>query len=120
MDLQATQVVEMQQEGSGKVTTQGEVAGVHQLLKEVRIKEEELKKMREEHEAELSRLKSESAKQQETEFELKAQIRAKDKKINNLQSQTDGLQCDKDDLQHQLKARDIQIAALSMIPQQGM
>ena len=107
----------MQQEGTSKVATQGEVARVHQFLKEVRTKEEELKKMREEHEAELSRLKSERTKQQETEFELKAQIRAKDEKINILQSQMDALQCDKDNLQQQLNAKG---AALCMLQQQGV
>ena len=103
----------MQQEGTSKVATQGEVATVHQFLKEVRTKEEELQKIREEHEAELSRLKSERTKQQETEFELKAQITVKDEKINILQSQMDALQCDKDNLQQQLKA-------LCTLQQQGV
>ena len=116
MDLEATQVVEMQQEGNGKVATQGEVASVHQLPKEDRTKEDKLRKMREEQ----SRLKPESTKEQETEFDLKAQIRARDEKINILQSETDALQRDKDNLQQQLKARGIQIAALSIIQQQGV
>ena len=98
-----TQVTEMQQEGSVHVTAQGEIPSVHQLLQareEVRTKEEELRQLREEHEAELSRLAHESkAKQQEIEFELKAQI-----------IQADALL---DDLQQQLKAKDIHITAIS-------
>ena len=101
-----TQAAEMQQEGSGHVIAQGAVPSVHQLLQareEVRTKEEELSKMREEHEAELSRLTYEStAKQQEIELELKAQI-----------LQADALQRDRDDLQQQLTAKDIQITAIS-------
>ena len=100
-----TQAAEMQQEGSGHVIVQGEVPSVHQLLqaREVRTKEEELRKMREEHEAELSRLSHEStAKQQNIELELKAQI-----------LQADALQRDRDDLQQQLTAKDNQITAIS-------
>ena len=101
-----TQAAEMQQEGSGHVIAQGEVPSVHQLLQareEVRTKEEELRKMREEHEAELSRLTCESTtKQQEIELELKAQI-----------LQADALQHDRDDLQQQLTAKDVKITAIS-------
>ena len=57
---EVTQVVEVQQEGSGYVTAQGAVPSVH-----------------DDHEAEPSRLTHEStAKQQEIEFELKSQIDA--------------------------------------------
>ena len=101
-----TQAAEVQQEGSGHVIAQGEVPSVHQLLQareEVRTKEEELRKMREEHEAELSRLTYESTtKQQNIELELKAQI-----------LQADALQRNRDDLQQQLTAKDIQITAIS-------
>ena len=94
-----TQLAEIQLEESVHVTAQGEVPIVHQLLQareEVRTKEEELRQLREEHEAELSRLAHQStAKLQETELELKAQI----VQANALQH----------DLQQQLKANDIQI-----------
>ena len=111
------QLAEMQQEESAHVTAQGEVPIVHQLLQareEVRTKEEELKQVREMHEAELSRLTHEStAKQQDIEFELKAQLRTRNEEMSILRSQADALQCDKDDLQQQLKERDIQIASIS-------
>ena len=101
-----TQAAEMQQERSGHVIVQGEVPSVHQLLQareEVRTKEEELRKMREEHEAELSRLTYESTtKQQEIELEFKAQI-----------LHADALQRDRDDLQQQLTAKDVKIIAIS-------
>ena len=101
-----TQAAEVQQEGSGHVIAQGEVLSVHQLLQareEVRTKEKDLRKIREEHEAELSRLTHEStAKQQEIELELKAQI-----------LQADALQHDRDDLQQQLTAKDVKITAIS-------
>ena len=101
-----TQAAEMQQEGSGHVIVQGEVPSVHQLLQareEVITKEEELRKLREEHEAELSRLTCESTtKQQKIEFELKAQI-----------LQADALQRDRDDLQQQLTTKDVKITAIS-------
>ena len=72
----------MQQEGSGHVTAQGTVPSVH-----------------EDHEAEPSRLTHEStAKQQNIEVELKAQI-----------LQADEL---REDLQQQLKAKDIEIIAI--------
>ena len=104
---EVTQVAEMQQEGSVHAAAQGEIPSVHQLLEsreEVRTKEEELRQvkeelsqMKEEHEAELSKLTHEStAKQQEIEFELKAQA--------------DAL---REDLQQQLKAKDLQITAIS-------
>ena len=100
---EVTQVADMQQEGSVHATAQGEVSSVHQLLQsreEVRKKEEELRQAKEEHEAELSRLAHKSTeKQQEIEFELKAQL-----------LQADAL---RDVLQQQLKAKDIQIAAIS-------
>ena len=74
--------MEVQQEGSGYVTAHGAVPSVH-----------------EDHEAKSSRLTHEStAKQQEIEFELKAQI-----------IQADKLQ---EDLQQQLKAKDIEIIAI--------
>ena len=111
---EVTQVAEMQQEGSVHVTAQGEVPSVHQLLQareEVRKKEEELRKMREKHEAELSRLTHEStAKQEEIEFELNSQIKTKS---DVLQIQVDVLQHDREDLQLQLKAKDIKITAIS-------
>ena len=74
----------------------------NQLLqaREVCTKEEELRQLREKHEAEPSRLAHESkAKQQEIEFELKAQTLRADH--------------DRDDLQQQLKAKDIHITAIS-------
>ena len=112
-----TQVAEMQQEESVHVTAQGEVPIVHQLLQareEVRTKEEELRQVREMHEAELSRLTHEStAKQQEIEFELKAQLRTRNEEMSILQSQADTLHCDKDYLQQQLKEKGIQITAIS-------
>ena len=112
-----TRVAKMQQEESVHVTAQGEVPIVHQLLQareEVRTKEEELRQVREEHEAELSRLTHEStAKQQEIEFELQAQLRTRNEEMSILQSQADTLQCDKDDLQQQLKEKRIQITAIS-------
>ena len=110
-------VAEMQQEESVHVIAQGEVPIVHQLLQtreEVRTKEEELRQVREVHETQLSRLTHEStAKQQEIELELKAQMRTKSEEINVLQSQADAIQCDQDDLQQQLKAKDLQITAIS-------
>ena len=104
---EVTQVAEMQQEGSVHAVAQGEIPSVHHLLQsreEVRKKEEEfrqvkeeLSQMKEEHETELSKLMHEStAKQQEIEFELKAQA--------------DAL---REDLQQQLKAKDLQITAIS-------
>ena len=103
---EVTQVAEMQQEGSVHAAAQGEVPNVHHLLQsreEVRKEEEfrqvneELIQMKEEHETELSKLMHEStAKQQEIEFELKAQA--------------DAL---REDLQQQLKAKDLQITAIS-------
>ena len=99
---QVTQVADMQQEGSVHATAQGEISSVHELLqsREVKKKEEELRQVKEEHEAELSRLAHENtAKQHEIEFELKAQL-----------LQADAL---RDDLQQQLKAKDIEITAIS-------
>ena len=111
-----TQVAEVQQE-SGSVTAQGQLPSVYQFLQareEVRTKEEELRQVKKEHETELSRLKHESgAKQQEKEFELKAQIGAKSEEIEALQSQADALQHDREDLQQQLIAKDIQITTIS-------
>ena len=106
---EVTQVVEVQQEGSGHVTVQGAVPSVHHLL-QVRKKEEELRQVKEDHQVEISRL---TAKQQKMELELKAQISTKSEKINTLQSQVDALQCAQDDHQQQLKERDIQIASIS-------
>ena len=113
---EVTQVVEVQQEGSGHVTAQGAVPYVHQLLqeREVRKKEEELRQVKEDHQVEISRLIHETtAKQQEMELELKAQMSTKSEKINTLQSQVDALQHDQDDHQQQLKEKDIQIASIS-------
>ena len=110
---EVTQVVEVQQEGSGYVTAQGTVPSVNQLLQaseEGRKKEEELRQVKEDHQVEISRL---TAKQQKMEFELKAQISIKSEKINTLQSQVDALQHDHDDHQQQLKEKDIQIASIS-------
>ena len=82
---EVTQVVEVQQEGSGYVTAQGTVPSVHK-----------------DHEAEPSRLTHQStestARQQEIEVELKAQI-----------IQADEL---RKDLQQQLKAKDVEIIAI--------
>ena len=114
---EVTQVVEVQQEGSGHVTAHGAVPYVHQLLQareEVRKKEEELRQVKEDHQVEISRLIHETtAKQQEMELELKAQMSTKSEKINTLQSQVDALQHDQDDHQQQLKEKDIQIASIS-------
>ena len=113
---EVTQVVEVQQEGSGHVTAHGAVPYVHQLLqeREVRKKEEELRQVKEDHQVEISRLIHETtAKQQEMELELKAQMSTKSEKINTLQSQVDALQHDQDDHQQQLKEKDIQIASIS-------
>ena len=99
---EVTQVAEMQQKWSVHGAAQGEIPSVHQLLqtKKELTNEEELRQMKEEHEAELSRLMHEStAKQQEIEFELQAQI-----------VQADAL---REDLQQQLKAKDLQITAIS-------
>ena len=112
-----TSIVEMQQEGSGHVTAQGAVPSVHHLLQareEVRIKEEEPRQVKEDHQVEVSRIiHKTTAKQQKMELELKAQISTKSEKINTLQSQVDALQHDQDDHQQQLKERDIQIASIS-------
>ena len=114
---EVTQVEEVQQEGSGYVTAQGAVSSVHQLLQareEVRKKEEELRQVMEDHQVEVSRLIHETtAKQQDVEFELKAQLSNKSETISTLQSQVDALQYDQDDHQQQLKERDIQIASIS-------
>ena len=97
------ELTEMQPEESSHVTAQGTVPSVHQLLEareEVRTKEEELRQVREEHEAVTSRLTHDStAKPQEMEFEFKAQILEADH--------------DRDDVQQQLKAKDIAISSES-------
>ena len=107
--IKVTQVAGVQQEESSSITAQGEMASVHQLLQareEVRTKEEELRKVRQEHEVELSRLTHESKlKLQEIELELKAQIGTKSEEIEILQSQADALQHDREDLQQLLKAK---------------
>lgn len=87
-----------------QVSFQGQMASLHEDRKETKMREEELRQVREEHEAELSRLLKESAvRQQELEFQLKAQIRAKCDEISNLQIQA----------QQKLKEKDVQSAAIS-------
>ena len=90
---------------SSQVITQGEVGSIHQLLeaRELRTREEEIRHMKDEHEAKLSRVLQESTtKQQQFELELKAQVR---EEINTMHTQVVALQRDRDDLQHQLSSK---------------
>ena len=90
---------------SSQVITQGEVGSIHQLLeaRELRTREEEIRHMKDEHEAKLSRVLQESTtKQQQFELELKAQVR---EEISTMHTQVVALQRDRDDLQHQLSSK---------------
>ena len=92
-----------------QVSFQGQTASLPEDRKETKMREEELRQVRsrEEHEAELSRwLKESAVRQQEFEFQLKAQMRAKCDEISNLQIQA----CY---LQQKLKEKDAQSAAIS-------
>ena len=87
-----------------QVMFQGQIPSFPEDRKGIKIREEEFRQVREEHEAELSRLLLKSTvQQQQLELQLKAEI---SDKINNSQIQA----CY---LQQQLKEKDAQIAAIS-------